>query len=136
MTGLIAGLAGGVLIGLASLLLLLFRGRIAGISGITGGILSPTTHDKGWRVLFLVGLLLGGVTTLALAPEQVNPPNVSIGLVILAGLLVGFGVSLGNGCTSGHGVCGVSRFSVRSIAATATFVGVGMVTATLLHGAA
>lgn len=134
MNGFIAGLAGGALIGISSLLLLLVRGRIAGISGITGGILSPATNDKGWRVLFLLGLALGGLTLLLAAPTQINPPTGSIGIVITAGLLVGFGVALGNGCTSGHGVCGVSRFSIRSIVATATFVGTGMLTATLLHG--
>lgn len=132
--GLLWGIAGGALIGASASLLMLFRGRIAGISGIAGGALNPTTHDKGWRALFLLGLLAGGATLLFFSPESIQAPTVPPWLTIVAGLLVGIGVSLGNGCTSGHGVCGVSRFSPRSIVATAVFVGVGMVTATLIHG--
>ena len=132
--GLLWGIAGGALIGASASLLMLFRGRIAGISGITGGALNPTTHDKGWRALFLLGLLAGGATLLFFSPDAIQAPTVPPWLTIVAGLLVGIGVSLGNGCTSGHGVCGVSRFSPRSIVATAVFVGVGMITATLIHG--
>lgn len=126
---------GGVLIGLSGAMLMLLRGRIAGVSGITGGVLSPTTHDKGWRSLFLLGLLLGGATLLWFSPGAIQGPAQTPAIVVLAGLLVGFGVGLGNGCTSGHGVCGISRFSPRSFVATGVFVGVGMLTATFTYGA-
>ncbi len=134
MTSLGLALAGGALIGLASALLMLLRGRIAGISGIAGGAMSPDTDDKGWRGMFLLGLLAGGGTLLLAMPQQIQAPDQPIWMVLAAGLFVGFGVRLGNGCTSGHGVCGISRFSVRSLVATATFVGVGMITASLIHG--
>lgn len=133
--GLAWGLAGGVLIGVSAALLMLLRGRIAGISGITGGVLSRTTPDKGWRVLFLLGLVLGGATLMWLSPDSIQAPTVAPWMVIVAGALVGVGVSLGNGCTSGHGVCGIGRFSSRSLVATTVFVGVGMVAASLIHGA-
>ncbi len=127
-------LAGGSLIGISSVLLMFLKGRIAGISGITGGIFTPNATDRGWRALFVLGLLLGGGTLMALSPESIVPPEQPAWMVVLAGILVGTGVSLGNGCTSGHGVCGVSRMSIRSIIATCVFVGVGMVVASLVHG--
>lgn len=114
---------GGVLIGLAVSLMMLFNGRVTGISGIISGIVKPNKGDLDWRVAFLVGLLLGGVTLLILRPEAfVQISSAHWGDYIFAGLLVGFGTLLGNGCTSGHGVCGISRLSVRSIMATVTFI--------------
>ena len=130
----VASLAGGVFIGLSGALLLLCNGKIAGISGIVGGILSPTTHDTLWRFLFVVGLLTGGFFFHVFSPQSFAPEiSRSSRALILAGLLVGFGARLSNGCTSGHGVCGVSRLSPRSIIATATFMATGALTVFLLN---
>ena len=125
-----APLAGGVLIGLAAAVLLFFHGRIAGISGILGGALRTRQRgDLGWRLAFLVGLLLVGAVTALLTPAQLATTlDRSVGAMALAGLLVGFGTALGSGCTSGHGVCGISRLSKRSLVATATFMAVGALT--------
>lgn len=124
-----AALAGGTLIGLASLLLLLVNGRIAGISGILGGSLEPKRGDLLWRVLFFFGLFTGGLVTLWWLPASLDiRVDVSTPAVILAGLLVGLGTRIGNGCTSGHGVSGVGRLAPRSIVASATFVAAGMLT--------
>lgn len=122
-------LFGGILIGLSASLLLLSHGKVAGISGILGGLLSPSTQDRSYRAWFLGGLLAAGVL-LMLSFPSVFPSSSSapLGAVALAGLLVGFGTRLGNGCTSGHGVCGLSRFSTRSLAATVTFMGIGAAT--------
>jgi uncharacterized membrane protein YedE/YeeE len=122
-------LAGGVLIGLASSALWLLNGRVAGISGITGGLLARPTADTGWRLLFVGGLVTGGVLLRVVVAEPFGglagmPPA----MLLAAGFLVGLGASLGNGCTSGHGVCGVSRGSPRSIVATLTFMAVGALT--------
>lgn len=128
------GLAGGLLIGAASALLLLFNGRVAGISGILGGLVfDRAAGEMRWRWLFLMGLLLGPVVAGLLALAQ--PITLSAGWpgTILAGLLVGFGTRLGGGCTSGHGVCGLARFSKRSFVATATFMGFGFLTVFLLR---
>lgn len=125
----VSGLVGGLLIGLAVTLMLLLNGRIAGISGIVGGLLAPKGGDRGWRVAFVAGLLLGALAyILAIggpAPVDVlaSPPAILAG-----GLLVGFGTRLGSGCTSGHGLCGMARLSRRSIVATAVFFGVAMFT--------
>lgn len=122
-------LAGGTLIGLASLLLLLVNGRIAGISGILGGSLEPKRGDLLWRVLFFFGLVTGGLVTLWWLPASLDiRVDVSTPAVILAGLLVGLGTRIGSGCTSGHGVSGVGRLAPRSIVASATFVAAGMLT--------
>ena len=120
---------GGVLIGLSASLLLLVNGRVAGISGITGGLFDGPPGDAWWRVAFLGGLA-GGAAVMALALPQAFAPSLSRSAVTLlgAGLLVGYGTRLSNGCTSGHGVCGISRGSLRSIAATATFITTGAVT--------
>lgn len=124
-----AALAGGILIGLAALLLLLINGRIAGISGIMGGSLEPKRGDLLWRVLFFFGLLGGGLIMLWLRPVALDVRiDVTTPAVILAGLLVGFGTRIGSGCTSGHGVCGVGRLAPRSIVAVAVFVSAAMVT--------
>lgn len=118
---------GGILIGLASWLLLASLGRIAGISGIAAGVLVPTKGDAGWRWAFLIGLVLGGAAT----AHWLQPPPTALrplGLLVMAGLLVGFGTVLGSGCTSGHGLCGLGRRSARSLAATLVFMGSGVVT--------
>ncbi|RMG20948.1 MAG: YeeE/YedE family protein [Deltaproteobacteria bacterium] len=122
-------LVGGVLIGLASLMLLAFDGRIAGISGIVGGMLGLPKGDLAWRLAFLAGLLAGGAAILFTLPDAF-PTEVSRSTValVLAGFLVGFGTRMGSGCTSGHGVCGISRLSMRSIVATLTFMATGMAT--------
>jgi uncharacterized protein len=127
-------LLGGALIGVASALLLLTHGRIAGISGITGSLLQPTP-DRGWRVAFVGGLLTAGALAAVVAPSAVGASVRSLPLVIAAGLLVGFGTRLGGGCTSGHGVCGLSRLSARSLVAVATFMTTGAITAMIAGGA-
>lgn len=126
-------LLGGGLIGLAAALFLLFTGRIAGISGVVGGLFSPSPGDFGWRVLFVLGLIGGGLVAMMFAPSSLawEVPR-SLGAVAVAGLLVGFGTRLGNGCTSGHGICGLSRISRRSLVATLTFMAAGAITATVI----
>ena len=124
---------GGAIIGVASVLLLWLNGRIAGISGITNGVFSQSGGERSWRLAFVAGLMLGGLlyTNLTGTP-LITREGFPMSLIIAAGLLVGFGTSLGSGCTSGHGVCGISRLSVRSLVATCVFVAVGMLTATVL----
>lgn len=123
MVTIVESLAGGLLIGVAASLLWVANGRVAGISGIVGGIVSPTRGDVVWRTLFVAGLIGGGVILAPLVPERFDLSGIpSLPWVALAGVLVGVGTRLGSGCTSGHGVCGVSRLSVRSIAATVTFM--------------
>lgn len=123
-TALVAA-AGGALIGLASALLLAGNGRIAGISGISGRLLSGSLRDAGWRVAFLGGMLIGSIGLLAIAPQVFGRTGwASLGQLTVAGLLVGYGTQLGNGCTSGHGVCGLARRSPRSLVATLTFMAV------------
>ena len=123
--------AGGAIIGVASVILLWLNGRIAGISGILNGALSRGLRDNLWRVLFVGGLVAGGFLYQAITDTMlITRTDRPLALTAAAGLLVGFGTRLGSGCTSGHGICGVSRLSLRSIVATATFVVVGMLTAT------
>ena len=126
-------LAGGMLIGLAAALLILFNGRIAGISGIVGGLLRPRQGDLGWRVAFLAGLI--GTPLLYQVWQALPPVQIDAGTpaLIVAGLLVGVGVRYGAGCTSGHGVCGLSRLSPRSLAATMAFMAAGFLTVYLLR---
>lgn len=121
-------LAGGVLIGLAAAAFILFNGRIAGISGILGGLLNAQRGDVGWRMAFLAGLLLAPVLygMVAVLPEVTV--DAGTGTLVAAGLLVGVGTRYGAGCTSGHGVCGISRGSPRSLVATAAFMFAGFVT--------
>lgn len=121
-------LMGGVLIGLAVSLMMLFNGRVTGISGIIAGIIRPQKNDFDWRVSFISGLLFGGVVLYFLRPESFLQVSTAAWFdYALAGLLVGFGTLLGNGCTSGHGVCGISRLSIRSIIATITFIFFGII---------
>jgi uncharacterized protein len=124
-----ASLAGGALIGLAAAILFLFDGRVAGVSGIFGRALFPSPGELGWRVAFLVGLPLGaaGVSWIT-GPLHGLEITHTRELILAGGLLVGFGTSLGSGCTSGHGVCGLARGSKRSFAATLTFMAAGAVT--------
>ena len=132
----ISGLVGGMLIGLAAALLLLLNGRISGISGIVGGLLARNSSEAGWRVTFVAGLLLGALAyVLATGDAVLVRVQASLPVLVAAGLLVGFGTRLGSGCTSGHGVCGIARLSKRSIAATAMFFGVAIVTVFLTHHA-
>lgn len=123
----INALLGGMLIGIAVSMMLLFNGRVTGISGIVGGSLRPKRGDIGWRTLFIAGLISGGFLLQFVLPEAfVQNSNALLGDYIFAGLMVGFGTLLGNGCTSGHGVCGISRLSVRSILATVIFISFGI----------
>lgn len=119
----VSAVIGGVLIGGSAALLLLLNGRIAGVSGILGGILQPKMGDLGWRLAFVAGLLLAPVIHAAfggsLPPVQITA---SVSQLVVAGLMVGIGTRLGAGCTSGHGVCGIGRGALRSIAATAVFM--------------
>ena len=130
----ISGLIGGLLIGLATTLMLLLNGRIAGISGIVGGLLTRKGSEVGWRAMFVAGLLLGAFVYM-LATGGALPVRIeaSLPIVVVAGLLVGFGTRLGSGCTSGHGVSGIARFSKRSIVATSVFMGAGVVAVFLTH---
>ena len=121
-------LAGGLLLGLASALFILLNGRILGISGILGGLLGPRAGDAAWRIAFLLGLLAAPATlALVAAPGFIADARIDAGTLALlaAGLLVGYGTRLGSGCTSGHGVCGLSRLSPRSLVATGTFMAAG-----------
>ena len=122
-------LAGGIMIGTASALLMAFNGRVAGISGILGRILSRWSPDQWWRLTFLLGLVLGGGVAFYWAPEAfIDITENGTMQVLAAGLLVGLGTRIGSGCTSGHGVCGIGRLSIRSLVATLVFVGSGMLT--------
>ena len=125
-----SALLGGLLIGLASALLLLVHGRIAGITGIVGGAFTQRPAGNAWRWMFLLGLVAGAAGHAALAGTDAASVRTGfpLPLLVLAGLLTGFGTSLANGCTSGHGVCGLGRLSVRSLVATLTFLLVAMAT--------
>lgn len=133
----VTALLGGGLIGLAATLLMAFNGRIAGISGITSGVLPPWTGtgDLGWRLPFLAGLLLAPILVQITTGDISQTVSTDLPLMIVAGLLVGFGSVYGNGCTSGHGVCGLSRLSTRSLIATGTFMIVAIATVAITrHG--
>lgn len=129
-------LLGGLLIGMAATLLLFLNGRIAGISNIVGGLWLARPGDLAWRWWFVAGLLAGGLTLALAQPQAFGQSPSSLGQLAVAGLLVGTGACLGNGCTSGHGVCGLSRRSLRSLIATLVFMATAMVTVYLTqHGA-
>jgi len=124
----LASFGGGLLIGLGAAVLLLANGRVAGVSGIAGGLLRPARGDIGWRLAFILGLLaapLGWLALQAMPPAQIDHAPA---LLAVSGLLVGLGTRFGSGCTSGHGVCGIARLSPRSIVATLCFVAAGFVT--------
>ena len=121
-------LAGGVLIGIATALFLLFNGRIAGISGILGGLLRPMAGDVGWRMAFVLGLVGAPLIYTLATPLPAVRVDATVTTLVVAGLLVGVGTRYGSGCTSGHGVCGLSRLSLRSMVATASFMLAGFVT--------
>ena len=131
----IASLAGGALIGLAAVALMLLNGRIAGISGITAGLLSVSgaAPGRGWRLSFVGGLIAAPLCLAAFEGAPTMNIAGSAPVLALAGFLVGFGTVLGNGCTSGHGVCGIARLSPRSLAATAVFMVAGMATVFLVR---
>lgn len=123
-------LAGGILLGIAAAAFILLNGRVLGVSGILGGLLVPSRSDTSWRVFFLLGMVLAPATLTLLAPSFISAPRIEAGSVaiIAAGLLVGLGTRYGSGCTSGHGVCGLSRLSPRSLVATLAFMASGFVT--------
>ncbi|MBY6256487.1 YeeE/YedE family protein [Phytobacter diazotrophicus] len=123
---------GGVVIGAAASMLILFCGRVAGISGILGGVLSRANNDKGWRIAFLLGMVLSPVLWRLVAPLPAVRISASWPMLVVAGLLVGVGTRYGSGCTSGHGVCGMSRLSVRSLVATLTFMAAAFITVWLV----
>ena len=129
-------LAGGVLIGLSAVLLLWLTGRVAGVSGIAGGVLLPQRGDVAWRVAFLVGMVAAGGAVMALWPGAPQPRmGASPWLLGVGSVLVGFGTRMGNGCTSGHGVCGLGRLSVRSLAAVLVFMATAIATVFVVrHG--
>jgi uncharacterized protein len=129
----ISSLLGGILIGVAAALMLLACGRIAGISGILGGLTRPTRGDVAWRLTFVLGLVVGGLVIERLRPGSLGVSVAPLWLVAVAGLLVGYGSRLGHGCTSGHGLCGISRLSRRSIVATLVFMGAGAATVFVLR---
>jgi uncharacterized membrane protein YedE/YeeE len=129
----IASLVGGLVIGLASALLWILNGRVAGITGIVGELFRRVPGESRWRLAFIAGLLGGGALVHLIRPTSFALPRGGTALLIVAGLLVGFGTRLANGCTSGHGLCGVSRLSPRSIAATCVFMAVGMATVFVMH---
>lgn len=126
----LVSLVGGVMIGLAALLLMLAHGRVMGISGIVGGIVVPAAKsDIGWRILFVIGVLAGPFVIMALTGAPVERTGVASGFMLpVAGFLVGLGTAIGTGCTSGHGICGLARLSVRSAAAVGMFMTTAIIT--------
>ncbi len=133
-TNILQPLLGGAIIGLAAVLLLLFNGRIAGISGILAGVLMPGEPDRLWRPAFIAGLIAGGLLLAFISPDVFpTTPFRSLTGFAVAGLLVGVGARLGSGCTSGHGVCGIGRFSLRGLVATVTFITTGAITVAVVN---
>ena len=124
----LTSLAGGLLIGISAAIFLLFNGKIAGISGIVGGLLNPVINDIGWRIAFVSGLMIAPLVMLMAVDLPAVRIDVGYPTLIVAGLLVGLGTRFGSGCTSGHGVCGLSRLSPRSMIATVAFMGAGFLT--------
>jgi uncharacterized membrane protein YedE/YeeE len=121
-------LAGGALIGISATLFILLNGRIAGITGIIGGLFKPAKGDAIWRIAFTLGLIIAPILWMLFGRLPEITIDADYDLLIVAGLIVGFGARLGSGCTSGHGVCGISRLSPRSIVATLAFMGTGFLT--------
>ena len=130
----ISAAIGGVLIGVSAVLLMLLTGRIAGISGIFSGLLNLRGEDKGWRIAFIAGLILAPIIAGWIGYGMASPRLPANWVIITAaGLLVGFGTRLGGGCTSGHGICGIGRLSMRSIAATIVFMTTAVITVAITH---
>ncbi|MDF2464488.1 MAG: YeeE/YedE [Ramlibacter sp.] len=123
-----ASLAGGIILGLAAALFVLLNGRVLGISGILGGLVKPQAGDAGWRIAFIAGLIAAPVLWRLFAPLPVVRVEAGLPMLVIAGLLVGWGTRYGSGCTSGHGVCGLARLSPRSLAATLAFMAAGFAT--------
>jgi uncharacterized protein len=123
-----SALIGGVLIGIAASMFALFNGRIAGISGIIGGMLRPEKGEIGWRIAFILGLVGAPLAYQFFSMLPARQIDADFSLLIVAGLLVGIGTRYGSGCTSGHGICGLSRLSLRSLVATLVFMGAGFAT--------
>jgi uncharacterized membrane protein YedE/YeeE len=130
----ISAAVGGALIGLSVVLLMLLNGRIAGISGIFGGLINPQISDRAWRAAFIIGLIAAPLAA-ALAGYKVPMPRMpeNTVIIVIGGLLVGFGTRLGSGCTSGHGICGIARLSPRSIAATGVFMLAAIIVVALMR---
>jgi uncharacterized membrane protein YedE/YeeE len=128
-------LIGGALIGVSAVMLMALLGRIAGVSGIVAALLPPTVaRDWAWRIAFIAGLICGPLVVMAFSgASPIGPPAVSMPMLLVAGLAVGAGTALGGGCTSGHGICGISRLSPRSLAAVAVFMAAGIVTVFLVR---
>ena len=127
-------LIGGALIGVATVIMLVFNGRVTGISGITNGAVFGEKEDRPWRWAFILGLLVGGALMLAIRPELFAVgESKPLWMIALAGLLVGYGTIMGSGCTSGHAVCGISRLSPRSVVSTVIFMAFGFATASLMQ---
>lgn len=126
-------LLGGMLIGVAASILILFNGKIAGVSGIVGGLLRPKKNDVGWRVMFVIGLLISPILYSVFRPLPAIRIEANITMIIIAGILVGIGTRYASGCTSGHGVCGIARLSPRSILATISFIFAGVITVFLVR---
>ena len=132
---LLNSLMGGILIGIAATIIFFVNGRIMGISGILGNLIATKeTDQKFWRIIFILGVLIGPLIFIILFKEIKSEMVANTTLLIISGFLVGLGTSLGNGCTSGHGICGLSRFSIRSIIATLVFVISGMITVYFISG--
>jgi uncharacterized membrane protein YedE/YeeE len=130
----ISAAIGGALIGLSAVLLMLFTGRIAGVSGIFDGLIKPQTSDRAWRAAFVAGLIAAPVSAMLVGYAVPSPQMpASYVTIVGGGLLVGFGTRLGSGCTSGHGICGIARLSPRSIAATGVFMAAAIVVVALTH---
>jgi len=129
----LTALAGGMLIGIAAAMFVLLNGRIAGISGVLGGLLRPVKGDSAWRIAFVLGLVSAPLVYVLFATLPKPQIDAGYGALILAGLLVGIGTRYGSGCTSGHGVCGISRLSPRSLVATAVFMAAGFATVLVLR---
>jgi uncharacterized membrane protein YedE/YeeE len=132
----VSALMGGALIGISTLILFRFNGRIAGISSIMSGLLTASGNNRHWRLAFLSGLLIGAALWQGLYPESISlRQNYPLDLILGGGFLVGFGTRIGSGCTSGHGICGMALLSRRSIFATLTFMGSGLLTVYLIRHA-
>ena len=124
----LSALAGGILIGISASLLILLNGRLAGISSLVGGLIKPSANDMGWRVAFIIGLIVAPLIWQLFSHLPVIVINTNNGLLITSGLIVGIGTRYGSGCTSGHGICGLSRLSPRSFIATLAFMSTGFLT--------